>query len=849
MASNNWDDIAKRLAEQEALQNKVNNSAAEYLKLVKEIGLLQENLNKLKKQQTELDDKATAAEQDRIDAENDLAAARQTGIAADIDAAKQKFKEAKKAEKAAKGLAKYNEKQTKQLEEQLKTQKKIVQEANKANIAYVEAGKIWNKLPGLAQSFYGKIKNLAAVQMSKDIKAAELSMGILNGQSKFFSKTISTASESTIQLGVGVSDLAKGQADYSAEIGRSVMLSEAGYEAMAQMAKGTTLGMQGAAQMAGDMERFGLSVESSRDAIQKTVDIAHSMGVNAEKAIKGLGKNLKIANTYHFKGGVKGMAEMAVYAEKMKVDMGSIAGMAGKVFRPEGAVEMAAQLQTMGGSFARLGNPFELMFKARNDFGAFTKDVAAATAELAQFNEGTGEFEISGLQLDRLREIAKITGIGEEQLSEMAKAGAKFNQVKSLIPSTFEPEDKELISSLAQMGEDGQWRVRMDGENKLLSELDANALQRYKDEKESLDARAQQAQTFDDAFNNLVNQFKTVMLPFVESLNSYFVPALRDFQKKLIDENWIGKMKEIAEDVGNFIVGVGKVTNAIIDTLGIGGTLATILGGTVFFNAAKWYAQGVQLGLGFNTVASKGGMGSMLDNLPGGKKMRVGTKLLKAGGPRMAQGAKLVGSGMGRLAAPLAGIAAAFSEYNEQKDKGDSTEKAALKAGVKGLGTAGGALLGAKGGAMAGASIGALFGGVGAVPGAFIGGLIGSIGGAMAGGFLTDSDTYGVDDAIIKFNPQDKIVSMDDGLVASTSKGKIDELFQGRGIKKQKIKFGKLEIGGKITLEMPGGNVANIDLTREPEFVRKLSTMIQEQLRTNLAGGKLSPNPIPRYDN
>ena len=250
--------------------------------------------------------------------------------------------------------------------------------------------------------------------------------------------------------------------------------------------------------------------------------------------------------------------------------------------------------------------------------------------------------------------------------------------------------------------------------------------------------------------------------------------------------------------------------------------------------------------MGFNSVAGKG---SMLDMLPGGKKMRVGAKMLKAGGPRMAQGAKLVGSGMGRLAAPLAGIASAFSEYNEQKDKGDSTEKAALKAGVKGLGTAGGALLGAKGGAMAGASIGALFGGVGAVPGAFIGGLLGSIGGAMAGGYLTDADTYGVNDAIIKFNPQDKIVSMDDGLVASTSKGKIDELVQGRGTKKQKIEFGKLDIGGKITLEMPGATTMDIDLTREPEFVRKLSTMIQEQLRTNLAGGKLSPNPIPRYDN
>ena len=63
-------------------------------------------------------------------------------------------------------------------------------------------------------------------------------------------------------MGVGVSDLAKGvKLTILAEIGRSVMLSEAGYQAMAEMAKGTTLGMQGAAQMAGDMERFGLSVE------------------------------------------------------------------------------------------------------------------------------------------------------------------------------------------------------------------------------------------------------------------------------------------------------------------------------------------------------------------------------------------------------------------------------------------------------------------------------------------------------------------------------------------------------------------------------------------------------------
>ena len=833
----NWDDIANRLREIEQIQNRVNNSASDYMALINKIGEIEANIKKLTENRAESFEKQAEAINDMRDAQAEINAAVAAGNVTAANEARQRKRAVNQRLIEERQLNRYNQQRLDALIEEKKALVDIAKEANKLNIIYREAGKIWNKLPSLAQSFYGKIKNLAAVQMSKDIKAAELSMGILNGQSKFFSKTISTASESTIQLGVGVSDLAKGQADYSAEIGRSVMLSEAGYEAMAEMAKGTTLGMQGAAQMAGDMERFGLSVESSRDAIQKTVDIAHSMGVNAEKAIKGLGKNLKIANTYHFKGGVNGMAEMAVYAEKMKVDMGSIASMAGKVFRPEGAVEMAARLQTMGGSFARLGNPFELMFKARNDFGAFTKDVANATAELAQFNENTGQFEISGLQLDRLREIATITGIGEEQLSEMAKAGAKFNQIKSLIPSTFETEDKELISSLAKMGKDGQWRVRMDGKDMLLNELDANALKRYKDEKESLDARAQQAQTFDDAFNNLVNQFKTVMLPFVESLNSYFVPALRDFQKKLIDENWIGKMKEIAEDVGNFIVGVGKVTTAIIDTLGIGGTLATILGGTVFFNAAKWYAQGVQLGLGFNTVARAGTPGTGPLNTVTNSAARTGSGFLSN-----VKGAATSRAAIGGGA--LAGIMSGGFEYMEQRDKGKSVGESLGRGALKGAGAG----LGAWGGAALGASIGAMGGPLAPVTvplGALIGGGIGAFG----VGKLADLDTYGVDDAIIKFNPQDKIVSMDDGLVASTSKGKIDELVQGRGTKKQKIEFGKLDIGGKITLEMPGATTMDIDLTREPEFVRKLSTMIQEQLRTNLAGGKLSPNPIPRYDN
>jgi len=186
--------------------------------------------------------------------------------------------------------------------EQLEILRATVKEVGLADLAYKGMGKAWNKIPGLAKKAYGWVSDLSALEMSKEIKQAELSMGILSNQSKFFSKTMSKASESTIQIGFGIKDMAKSQAEYSESIGRSMMLSERGYEAMAEIAKGTSLGVEGAATMAASMEGFGLSVEGSRDAVQETVDAAYKMGANATKTLKELGTALKLAQKYHFKG-------------------------------------------------------------------------------------------------------------------------------------------------------------------------------------------------------------------------------------------------------------------------------------------------------------------------------------------------------------------------------------------------------------------------------------------------------------------------------------------------------------------------------------------------------------------
>jgi hypothetical protein len=121
---------------------------------------------------------------------------------------------------------------------------------------------------------------------------------------------------------------------------------------------------------------------------------AAKIGVNGAAALKSLQNNLKLAQRFNFKGGIAGLAKLSAEATKLKLDMEGIAGMAEKVFRPEGAIEMAAQLTTMGGKFASLGDPMQLMFKARNDFEGFAKDIGKASAEFVQFNKETGEFNI-----------------------------------------------------------------------------------------------------------------------------------------------------------------------------------------------------------------------------------------------------------------------------------------------------------------------------------------------------------------------------------------------------------------------------------------------------------------------
>ncbi len=726
------------------------------------------------------------------------------------------LKEKIEAEIAAAKIIKEHIKIAKSLNE------KLIEQLNLQNAISATAGSIGKKFKSIGLDVKDAVLDFKRghgyfVDQLKAVKKTELGMGILSSQSKAFSTTIFKASLNTNKLGVGTEELAKIQDTYSEGIGRSVALTESGYQAMAELAKGTIMGADGAAQFAASMDNFGISVQSSRDLVQETLDIAHKMGTNTAKTTKNMESSLRLAQKYHFKDGVKGALRMAAESAKFRMNMEAISGFADKLFTPEGAVDMAAQLQVLGGEWSKLADPFTLMYKARNDFEGLFKDVVNATKGVAKFNKETGEFDISGLELHRLREVANATGISFDELSTAAKEAAKSTKIKSQITGVIDPELRDFIATAAQYNEKNKkFEINIEGEAVPVDELHKfskgninTILKQQQNQKADLAERAKQAQTFDETWTNTVNILKSTLLPFIESLNNGLVKGLQGFQDIMTKTGFADSLLSFAKTAGELAGGIIKFVadnpiKAILGAAGLG----------ILFEAGKWYLNGVTLGMGFNSVASGKGISGLLGSTAG-----------NIGKGSMSMGSRMgIGAGLG-----LGG--AALGLGRTMMDDPNST---------------GGKMMGVGSSALGGAGIGMMFGPIGALVGGIIGGALGAFteyGTSSGGGKVAQDFVMRPGSGAVPFSENDTLVGAKPG-------GPIDKMLNNSGNggvisnSVMEISFKPLKIEfGTLTLQS-NNSKTTIDITNDPILARDLSRIIQEKVREAIGGGKLNPNPI-----
>lgn len=846
-----------------SIQEKLNKGLGQYVEAIKDIGKIQRNINKAEKDlnklkeesvkvQKELNDLEKAQEARRIAIakilkKNSRATAAQKKDAQDeLDA----LDDALKYHKQIYAIStKAYEKQKSTVEsqkEQLEVLKRSVKEGNKFKATWNSIGSAAKGGWGEIKGGFNKLRSWGIFEMDKELRNAARSMNVNQAGFKGFANSIERAADKTVVWGVDVKRLAVMQRNYSEEIGRSVQLTESGYEAMALLAEGTGLGDEFATNMAAEMDKFGASVMTSKQLVEETIKKSARMGVNGASAAKKLVSLLKLSQTYVFKGGQEGLKKMANDASKLKLDMEGIAGLAEKVMRPEGAVETAALLTTMGGEFAKLGDPFQLMFKARNDFASFSKDIGKATSEFVEYNKQTGAFEIKGgLARDRMKEISTITGIQMDKLQEMGAAEAKYQMIRDRVGGRFtSEEDLSLIESLAEVGKNGEIKIKMPGSDPLdLSRLDKTLLNKYRADSANLEKAALQAQTFDEVVVNLITSFKQTLLPFVQGIKDGLGNTLQNLMYEWKKEGFYDKLREWSKKAGDLVNGFVKFIAD--DPMGSMFKAVDILKGAIIgwsaLKAATWVANGVSLGLGFRSVAGGiGGIGGM-----------IGTGFLAVAG------AALAGGWLGRNA----GEQETLRKNRKSTKEGDTASIWGTGAGASaGIATAAGiaGLLGVLGAPLTGgASL--LLTAAAAGGGAFLGGKYAKIWGdelnqdskninkVGKGGFMSDflgnnSNENKKPKQVangIKFHPNDKFISGDDVLIAGTDKGKNNQLADainasnyssGNVMSGGDVSHkhgGEIKHNGTITINIPGISNMNVDtltsLFNSPNLLSQLA--------------------------
>ena len=406
------------------------------------------------------------------------------------------------------------------------------------------------------------------MQSDKLIKSTILSLGMSGAKAEMMRGSFEQSAGFVARLGGSLEDVQSIMVGFADETGRARALSSEMIKDITLIGKETGLGIEQATKLGAQFELMGIDVKGTMEYVQGIVDTSERMGVNTTKVLKNVNDNFKKLNTYTFQQGVKGFAQMAMYAEKFKIDIGQALNAADVAKSLEGAVDLAAQLQIMGGEFAKT-DPFQMLFLSRNDPAKFTEKIADMTKGLVTFrkmSDGTFEKFISPADRDRMAAVAKSLGMESSELTQIAERQSEIQKMRQeMLGAGLSPKDKELIEGMAIFNSHtGKFAVQIGSISKNISDIGASDLKLLQTQKVSLDQRALDAQTFEDAFKSTIAELKSALLPILRAVNGVLT-AIRPTVITLTE--WFTKGPGGWAKVAGLFVGAGLLWKGITFSL------------------------------------------------------------------------------------------------------------------------------------------------------------------------------------------------------------------------------------------------------------------------------------------
>ena len=542
------------------------------------------------------------------------------------------------------------------------------------------------------------------------------------------------------------------QETYSNTIGRNIQISASDQENMAAMFR--VMG-EGGGDFAAKLENFGLSYTDAANKAGKMFKEAGKYGISFDKYSKNVANNIKLAQNYTFKNGIKGLESMAKKATAMKLDMQQVASFADKVSTVEGAINTGAQLQVLGGSFAQFSDPMGMMNEALTDMEGLQDRFEKMIGGLGNFDAQKGEIAISAFDKQRIKVAAEAMGMSYDQVMEttMAKGRQKFigGQIAN---KGYTEDEQELLKNIAtvQNGKATVSYVDSSGKKqevnlaeKSLSKTELEMIkQQTQSESDDIKDIAATLRGWDDVMQGTKKQYENTKAAIIER------------------RGWGVKAKNIVEYVGESNRLLGLILNAVI-ALGLGNAALSMLrGGGKLINGRSGGAGRRELrtttkptsGGGFKNVWESAAMSAGSGVLKSARVVKnAGKSLTKAGYNTLGniftkggQGIQKVGIGLaknggkflkvggGIASGAISGVLTGIDEFGKGgKDYGKNAKGKSQN--WKKYGRTAGSAVGGGFGAVLGGALGSMIApGIGTAIGTALGGMAGDAIGKWAGG-------------------------------------------------------------------------------------------------------------------
>jgi len=336
------------------------------------------------------------------------------------------------------------------------------------------------------------------------MKNTNRQLGIAGNYGAILEDNAMGAYENIIRYGGEIEDVATAFNNLIAAYGRNVTLSKGELESLGKLnvAFGQTFERIFSTNLL-----MGRSVKSTSEFMDTVYKRSDAYGINVNTALKALNQNIELIDRTSFRNGVSALRDMSINAERMRISVQETVSFAERMFDPDNAIETAAQLQLMGGEWAKMGDVFSLMFEGRNNPELLQKRIFEATRGIARLNEETGAIDIEALGVSQLRAISQITGQGMDHLMQAARQIAKEDYVSKIFTIDLDTQQQmdeaiSKVASLAEYNKDSKsWMVRVGEEYKSVSLLNENDLEKLKNVNE--DSK--------DVYKDLIESNRTVV--------------------------------------------------------------------------------------------------------------------------------------------------------------------------------------------------------------------------------------------------------------------------------------------------------------------------------------------------